>query len=377
MMNTFFHKKTLFQRKMTESYFTIRNNKSTTLYISLSPTSLGHDTKISINNDYWVDISSNPKFELSGNSSVRISRIRDDQNINSIFIMCYIDSNYTVQATDINTYNITVYGNIMSLLYGDDFFTNMETMNYKINRLFANNKILTDASKLVLPAINLVDNAYSGMFSGCSNLKYPPKVLPATLGPKFCYEIMFQYCTSLICTPIILLTDQTDYTESYGGQCASMFSGCTSLTSIDIYFAIPGVGMGASRPGAATDDMFSDCTSLTEVNLRAPLLQQNCYAALFGSTILTQSIFVNIYARSFDVDNLSSQEIITRYFLSFPNSSNYTIRTYNTDNTEAQIAGEKINEAFSVYRSNVNREFLIYDASDLSDNTPPEVDIEL
>lgn len=368
MINTFFHKKTLFSQSMLNSYFTLQNDKSTTLYIRLQYTTNSY-IKISINDNSWVDISSDPKFELPGNSSVRISIINPD---NSLMISCHTDSSYTTRAVDINTYSISVYGNIMSLSYGDDFLTNMETMNHDFSSLFQSNVILTDASRLVLPAINLVENAYQDMFQYCTNLKYPPKVLPATLGTYECYDNMFYNCNSLISAPIILLTDQTDSAHS---QCTSMFCNCTSLTSIDIYFAIPGMDGGVSRPGAATDDMLSGCTSLTEVNLRAPLLQQNCYAVLFGSPNLTQSITVNIYARSFDVDNLSSQEIITRYFSLFPDSSNYTIRTYS-DNTETQIVGEKINEAFSVYKSNVNREYLIYDASDLSDNTPPEVDIE-
>lgn len=366
-------KKALFVGRMMKSYFTIQNDKSTTLYISLGDV-LSHTVKISINNGSWEDISSTLRFELPGKSCVRISRMCN--NGDAFRIRCHTNSNYNTLATDINTYSISVYGNIMSLLYGDDFFTNTETMNYSLFDLFYGNEVLTDASRLVLPAINLVDDAYSRMFSGCSNLNYPPKVLPAKYGPYQCYHSMFTNCTSLCNAPIILLTEKTDYTTSYGNQCAYMFANCTSLRSIDIYFAIPGVGMGASRPGAATDDMLAGCTSLTEVNLRASLLQQNCYNVLFGSSTFTQEITVNIFARSFDVDNLSSGNILTRYFSSFPNSSNFKIYTYSDQNENTTIVGEQINEAFRVGKNQVVRGVINYDPDDLSDNTPPEVNIE-
>ncbi len=100
-----------------------------------------------------------------------------------------------------------VRGNVMSLVNGDDFSTNYETIPnaYCFYALFAqyledynNNLELTvkyDASALSLPANNLKSYCYAKMFMRTS-IQKPPQ-LPAQNLADYCYEHMFFNCRSL------------------------------------------------------------------------------------------------------------------------------------------------------------------------------------
>lgn len=74
-----------------------------------------------------------------------------------------------------STSNINVSGNVMSLLYGDDFVDKQSFPSgsaYTLCGLFKNNKHLIDASDLKLPATTLTSYCYSSMFDGCKSLNY-------------------------------------------------------------------------------------------------------------------------------------------------------------------------------------------------------------
>ena len=97
-----------------------------------------------------------------------------------------------------------VYGNIMSLLNGDDFKENSE-FNGHTNHcagLFRST-YLVDASNLILPATTLYESSYNGMFRGCYNLAYGPKLLPALDVPHDGYSSMFEGCIKLVEGPKI------------------------------------------------------------------------------------------------------------------------------------------------------------------------------
>ena len=111
-----------------------------------------------------------------------------------------------------NYFNATkqfkVYGNIMSLLNGDDFKENSE-FNSNSNHNFAGllrTTYLVDASNLILPALTLCVSSYNGMFRGATNLVYGPKLLPALDVPHDAYSSLFESCTSLVEAPEILAT---------------------------------------------------------------------------------------------------------------------------------------------------------------------------
>ena len=86
-------------------------------------------------------------------------------------------------------------GNIMSLLYDDDFEGQLTIpSNYCFCRLFQSCTSLTTAPEL--PATSLTRSCYSNMFAGCTSLTSALE-LPATTLELYCYQQMFNSCTSL------------------------------------------------------------------------------------------------------------------------------------------------------------------------------------
>ena len=122
-----------------------------------------------------------------------------------------------------------VYGNILSLIYGDNFI-NTDNLNLSqiFTELFSNNAGLTSAKNLILPT-TVTTTCYSGMFYYCTSLTEAP-VLPATTLVNGCYRYMFYYCTSLVKAPVLPAT--TLVNNCYN----NMFYGCTSLNYIKAMF---------------------------------------------------------------------------------------------------------------------------------------------
>lgn len=116
------------------------------------------------------------------------------------------------------------HGNIMSLLYGDDF-DGKDTIPtpYCFNSLFYYCEGLLTAPEL--PATTLSDNCYFAMFASCTSLTKAPE-LPATTLADDCYAYMFDYCTSLTTAPELHAT-------TLAKRCyMAMFYGCTNLNHI-------------------------------------------------------------------------------------------------------------------------------------------------
>ena len=89
-----------------------------------------------------------------------------------------------------------VYGNIMSLIWGDDFMVSTGFNSTSFYNTFRNQTWLMDAENLVLPETTLVDACYSRMFDGCANLAKAPTLPAATLA-EGCYRRMFYGCAAL------------------------------------------------------------------------------------------------------------------------------------------------------------------------------------
>ena len=72
----------------------------------------------------------------------------------------------------ISTGQFDVEGNIMSLIYGDDFETATTlTNNGQFRSLFDSNTNVINASGLTLPSTNAPQDAYRSLFYNCTNLK--------------------------------------------------------------------------------------------------------------------------------------------------------------------------------------------------------------
>ena len=199
-----------------------------------------------------------------------------------------------------STCNFNVEGNVMSLLYGDNFAgrTNLTSKNYIFYNLFKNCSKLINAENLSLPATTLAIACYKNMFYNCTSLTTVPE-LPATTLANNCYEKMFYNCTSLTTTPELSATTLADYCYTYMFQdCTSlttapelpattlvqscyrfMFDGCISLTTAP---ELPATTLANS----CYYSMFSDCTSLTVApELPATTLADWCYSDIFHGCI--------------------------------------------------------------------------------------------
>lgn len=91
----------------------------------------------------------------------------------------------------------SVQGNVMSLVYGDNF-SGQTTIEYQnqFRTLFSGSYNLTSAENLILPATTLAGGCYYDMFRNCTSLTTAPE-LPATTLVTNCYRYMFTGCTSL------------------------------------------------------------------------------------------------------------------------------------------------------------------------------------
>ena len=129
------------------------------------------------------------------------------------------------QTYDSDAAELDIEGNIMSLIYGDNFVgqTTFNGSTYNFCSLFKKLKVVS-AENLVLPALTLRDYCYRAMFSWCTYLEEAPK-LPATTLSKGVYWYMFEQC-AITTAPDLLA--ETLVAECYG----NMFINCSSLNFI-------------------------------------------------------------------------------------------------------------------------------------------------
>lgn len=186
-----------------------------------------------------------------------------------------------------STATFNVYGNIMSLFYGDSFAEHLDDEK-PFDAFFANTfkktKVVS-AEHLILPTYTNEYGSYAfeSMFNGCTSLVNAPAVLPCSSLCFAMYRGMFRDCTSLVTVPVIMgEMSENPYASS---ECfREMFAGCTSLTTTPVL------------PYTHVDrlsyyGMFSGCTSLVNApELPAVQLEETCYRRMFaGCTSLVNA----------------------------------------------------------------------------------------
>ena len=204
--------------------------------------------------------------------------INSGQKISFKITSPLISSYYGIGTFTVNkTFNVT--GNIMSLLYGDDFKgqNDLNGKNYAFYNLFHGCTKLQNAENLILPATTLANNCYQSMFWNCTRLISVPE-LPATTLANNCYGGMFLDCTSLASAPKLPATTLATYCYN------SMFENCTGLTSAP---ELPATTLASY----CYYGMFWGCKSLTTApELPATTLAEKCYQYMFDScTNLTEA----------------------------------------------------------------------------------------
>ena len=187
-------------------------------------------------------------------------------------------TNYGGIGNFISSGKFDVEGNIMSLLYGDNFINQTDLSIgsiYTFYKLFKGNTNMVNAENLILPATTLKSHCYYSMFHSCSGLTTAPE-LPATSLAEGCYGDMFYGCTSLTTAPSLPAT--TLAMSCY----EQMFNGCRSLTTAP---SLPATTLASY----CYYGMFGGCTSLTTApSLPATILYNACYCYMFtGCASLT------------------------------------------------------------------------------------------
>lgn len=179
--------------------------------------------------------------------------------------------------------NGSIGGNIMSLIYKDDFEDKFDLNENNISFAYIfSTKNLTDITELKLPATKLSPKCYQRMFAGSSIKSIPSNLLPATTLANYCYYQMFDSCSNLEVVPSDLLKS-AKVIPSYGY--AYMFQNCTSLIEIPELPATTVQDYGYSY-------MFNKCASLKEVNFDLPVAQlyDSAYRCMFyNCTSLTKA----------------------------------------------------------------------------------------
>lgn len=185
----------------------------------------------------------------------------------------FIDENGASKETVFSCYNddFYLYGNLMSLIYGDDYeFKTEITGDYTFCKLFYQNDHIINHPSLdiELLATTLSPSCYRIMFYGCSKLSRAPK-LPAKILTEACYASMFAYCTSLKEFPEMAATDMAYM------SCTWMMMG----SGIEVAPELPAMNLARS----CYEFMFMECPNLKKAMsvLPATELAATCYTGMF------------------------------------------------------------------------------------------------
>ena len=204
-------------------------------------------TTISQGNDYYsnymtiealedeltISLSQNAcEYRIDDGSWYSLSADTNTLSINKGQKISFKITNPTISTSyGIGTFTISkkcnVSGNIMSLLYGDNFIgqTDLSGRMYVFYKLFRNCTTLQSAENLILPATALGRACYNNMFYDCTSLTVAPE-LPATTLGIYCYSSMFYGCTSLTVAPELPATKLASNCYYF------MFTGCSKLNYI-------------------------------------------------------------------------------------------------------------------------------------------------
>lgn len=258
------------------------------------------------NNTRSIDVSTNGRTWETKTSSTTGATLATLNNGQKLYVRGVTSSysNGTYYHYFEATVDFALQGNIMSMLYGDNFEqqTVLPNSTFTFWQLFAWQTQLVDISNLVMPATTLRQGCYEGLFRKTSITSIPAALLPATTCAQSCYYGMFRDCTSLTSIPSTLLPATTLATYCYG----NMFYACNSITSLpsrllpatnlaescyrQMFYTCTGLVTVASDLMGATTlataccrAMFSGCSNLTNSpDLLSPTLVTDCYRVMFN-----------------------------------------------------------------------------------------------
>ncbi len=250
----------------------------------------------SFNDSEWVYFNSNTTINVVKGDKIKIKAINNGNYYYSANSRVFDSTGY-----------YKVYGNILSLLYGDEFEYIKDCIDYYVEYydiyycdltnisslstfqgLFANSKKLVSAKNLILPFTNLCQRCYQRMFSNCTNLVEAPE-LPATTLKSECYAYMFYGCASLEKAPELSATTLLDYCYRY------MFYGCANLVKAP---KLP----ANTLADCCYQAMFNGCTNLKEITMLATDINAtNCLSSWVYGVASTGTFVKNATMTSLEI----------------------------------------------------------------------------
>lgn len=235
--------------------------------------------------------------------------------------------------------SIEAHGNIMSLLYGDNFDGQLVLpSNYCFARLFENCSALLTPPEL--PATTLTSACYTYLFRHCTSLRSAP-ILPALTMTLQCYGNMFSHCSSLTTPPELPATTLAE--RCYAGMFT--YTAITEMPKLDVTTLAQGC-YGA---------IIGHCENITHVELPAMTLVNTCYTqlmdgctninyikALFTTTPGTQTRY---WVRGVAASGIFVKHINATWDVSGNNGvpSGWTVIYYNPD-TDKYYLSDKTTE---------------------------------
>ena len=232
-------------------YFTMEILTAGTICWKAGTSATRRTIEYSINGGSWTSITATTAgttFNVSAGDKVRFRGTNTTYSTQS-------GSTYANSFSG-STAAFNAYGNVMSMIQGDNFLTAKTFSATYVFRNFFNATKMVDASNLVLAATALTEGCYLAMFGSISTLQKPPKILPATTLAKSCYFNMFLSASTLTEAPILPAMTLTE--NCY----RAMFYTCTNLTTAP---ELP-------APTLATNcyyQMFEKCSKLNHIKCLA------------------------------------------------------------------------------------------------------------
>ena len=277
------------QHDYSQDYFTVVAKESGTItftYITGATTDALTSMSYKKNDGEWVTTQYDPSNGNTINVSVNNGDKVQWKGINYAF---YYYGCFTSDC------HVDIEGNIMSLLYGDNFSDkrSLEGRGGAFASLFSFDAELlslqiVSAENLALPATTLEYECYNSMFYGCTSLITAPKKLPATTLAERCYNSMFYECASLTTAPELPATTLAD------GCYFEMFFECTNLTTAP---ELPATTLANDCYGF----MFEHCTSLNYIKAMFTTTPSVGYTEEWVLNVSSTGTFVKNSSATWDV----------------------------------------------------------------------------
>jgi hypothetical protein len=233
----------------------------------------------------WVSIASSvvpsrcPRINVVAGDIIRF------KGENTTYGNSYGDAMFQYSTAEYN-----VYGNILSMVYGDNYLNQSGT---GVFRQFFSREKIHSAKSLILNYGSETAGKYASMFEGCVYLTQTPSLNATILTGGGEYNYMFAGCRSLTQLPTLPAAVRLGIYNA--AQFGGMFAGCTGLVTVPSDYLPEIIPEDTERPGwtnltsGCFGGMFRDCTSLkTAPDLPYTGLNDYCYTGMFsGCTSLT------------------------------------------------------------------------------------------